>query len=160
MSTGAQVLVGLAIVVGLVGIVLPILPGALLIFGAIAVWAVLTGTGTAWAVFAVATVLLVVSGVVKYTWPGRRMRDAGVPNRSLMVGGLLGIVGFFVVPVIGLLIGFLLGTYLAEAARRRTHADAWRATVHATKAVGLSILVELLGALIAAGIWFGAVLFA
>lgn len=159
-STGAEVLVGLAIVVGLVGIVVPILPGALLIFGAIAVWAIVEGTGSAWAVFGVASAALVVSGVVKYTWPGRRLRDAGVPTRSLVVGGLLGIVGFFVVPVIGLLIGFLLGTYLAEAGRRRTHADAWRATVHATKAVGLSMLVELLGALIAAGIWFGAVLLA
>ena len=116
----------MAIVVGLVGVVLPILPGALLILGAIAVWAILEGTGTGWAVFAAAAVLLVVSGVVKYTWPGRRMRDAGVPKRSLVAGALLGIVGFFVIPVVGLLIGFLLGTYLAEVHRHRTHSDAWQ----------------------------------
>ncbi|MFD4470425.1 DUF456 domain-containing protein [Rhodococcus sp. NPDC058505] len=157
MSAGAEVLVGLAILVGLVGVVLPILPGALLILGAIGVWAVVEGTATAWAVFGVAAALLVISGVVKYTWPGRRMRDAGVPNRSLVIGALLGIVGFFVIPVIGLLLGFLLGTYLSEAQRHRTHADAWRSTVHATKAVGLSILVELLGALLAAGVWLAAV---
>lgn len=157
-SAGAEVLVGLAIVVGLVGIVLPILPGALLVLGAIAVWAIALGTSTGWAVFGVAAFLLVVSGVVKYTWPGRRMRDAGVPNRSLVIGALVGIVGFFVIPVIGLVIGFLLGTYLSEAQRHRTHADAWRSTVHATKAAGLSILVELLGALLAAGVWLGAVI--
>lgn len=157
MSAGAEVLVGLAIVVGLVGIVLPILPGSLLVLGAIAVWAIAENSGTGWAVLGVATVLLVISGVVKYTWPGSRMRDAGVPRRSLVIGALLGIVGFFVIPVIGLLIGFLLGTYLSEAQRQRTHSGAWRATVHATKAVGLSILVELLGALLAAGIWLGAV---
>ncbi|MGW0043035.1 DUF456 domain-containing protein [Rhodococcus sp. NPDC003348] len=158
MSVGGEILVGLAIVVGLVGIVLPILPGALLVLGAIAVWAIAVGTATGWIVFCVAALLLVVSGVVKYTWPGRRMRDAGVPNRSLVIGALVGIVGFFVVPVIGLLLGFLLGTYLSEAQRHRTHADAWRSTVHATKAVGLSILVELLGALLAAGVWLGAVI--
>ncbi|MFC7446305.1 DUF456 domain-containing protein [Rhodococcus daqingensis] len=160
MSVGVEVLIGLAIVVGLVGVVLPILPGALLILGAIAVWAILEGTGTGWAVFAAAAVLLVVSGVVKYTWPGRRMRDAGVPKRSLVAGALLGIVGFFVIPVVGLLIGFLLGTYLAEVQRHRTHSDAWTSTVHATKAVGLSILVELLGALLAAGVWLTAAIFA
>lgn len=160
MSIGVEVLIGLAIVVGLVGIVVPILPGALLVLGAIAVWAVLEGTGTGWAVFAAAAVLLVVSGVVKYTWPGRKMRDAGVPKRSLVAGALLGIVGFFVIPIVGLLIGFLLGTYLAEVHRHRAHADAWRSTVHATKAVGLSILVELLGALLAAGIWLAAAIFA
>ncbi|SEM10540.1 DUF456 domain-containing protein [Rhodococcus maanshanensis] len=159
MSVGVEVLIGLAIVVGLVGVVLPILPGALLILGAIAVWAILEGTGTGWAVFAAAALLLIVSGVVKYTWPGRRMRDAGVPKRSLVAGALLGIVGFFVIPVVGLLIGFLLGTYLAEVHRHRTHSDAWRSTVHATKAVGLSILVELLGALLAAGIWLAAAIF-
>lgn len=160
MSAGGEVLVGLAILVGLAGIVLPILPGTLLIFGAIAVWAVLTGGTTAWTVFAVATAALVITGVVKYTWPGKRLQQVGVPNRSLVAGGLLGIVGFFVIPVIGLVIGFLLGTYLAEAQRHRTHRDAWTSTVHATKAVGLSILVELLGGLIAAGVWLGAVLFA
>lgn len=157
-SVGAEILVGLAILVGLVGIVLPILPGSLLILGAIAVWAIVEGTSTAWAVFGVAAVLLVISGVVKYTWPGQRLRDAGVPNRSLVIGGLLGIVGFFVIPVVGLFVGFLLGTYLSEAQRHRTHRDAWRATVHATKAVGLSILVELLGALLASGVWLAAVI--
>jgi uncharacterized protein len=159
-STGALVLLGLVMLVGLVGIVVPILPGTVLIAGALLVWAILDATATGWVVFAVATLLLVVSGVVKYTWPGRRIRDAGVPNRSIVFGGLVGIVGFFVVPVIGLFLGFLMGTYVAEAARHRTHRDAWASTVHATKAVGLSILVELFGALLAVGLWLGAVLLA
>ncbi|MFD6897363.1 DUF456 domain-containing protein [Rhodococcus sp. NPDC060086] len=160
MSTGAELLVGLAILVGLIGIVVPILPGVLLIFAAIAVWAFMTGGTVAWTVFAVATVALLVTGVVKYTWPGKRLAQSGVPNRSLIIGGVVGIVGFFVIPVIGLFLGFLLGMYVSEAQRHRTHGGAWRSTVDATKAVGLSMLVELLGGLIAAGVWLGAVLFA
>ena len=39
MSTGGIILVAFAIAVGLVGIVVPLLPGTLLVFGAIAVWA-------------------------------------------------------------------------------------------------------------------------
>lgn len=167
MSVWGEVLVGLAILIGLVGIVVPILPGTILIFAAIAVWAFVTGGATAWTVFGVATALLVVSGVVKYTWPGRKMKDAGIPTRSLIVGGLVGIVGFFVIPVVGLFVGFILGTYVAELPRhrsvaggvtdiRRSHAAAWRSTIHATKAAGLSILVELFGALLAGGIWLGA----
>src|SRR4029079_4180635 len=38
-STGGISLVAFAIAVGLVGIVVPLLPGTLLVFGAIAVWA-------------------------------------------------------------------------------------------------------------------------
>lgn len=158
MSIWGELLVGLAILIGLAGIVVPILPGAILIFAAIAVWAFVTGGTTAWVAFGVAALLLVASGVVKYTWPGRRMKDAGIPARSLIVGGLVGIVGFFVIPVVGLFIGFILGTYVAELPRYRSHSAAWRSTVHATKAAGLSILVELLGALLASGVWLGAVL--
>ncbi|KAA0017074.1 DUF456 domain-containing protein [Antrihabitans cavernicola] len=153
MSGGAEVLVGLVIVIGLIGVVLPLLPGVLLIFGAILVWAIVESTTTGWVVLAICTALLLVSGVVKYTWPGRRMRDAGVPTRSLIVGGLVGVVGFFVIPVVGLVVGFIVGTYLSEVQRVRRNDMAWRSTVHATKAVGLSILVELLGALIASGVW-------
>lgn len=158
MSPAVEALIGLVILVGLVGIVVPVLPGTLAIFAAVAVWAWLTGGAAAWTVFAIATVFLVISGVVKYTWPGRRMREAGVPMRSLAVGGLLGIVGFFVIPVVGLFIGFVAGVYVAEVPRHRNHAAAWRSTVHATKAAGLSILVELLGALLAAAVWLGGVL--
>ncbi len=148
-----EVLVGLVILVGIVGVIVPILPGVILIFAAIAVWAFMTGGATAWTVLAVATVALVLSGVVKYTWPGKRMREAGVSNRALLVGGVLGIVGFFVIPIVGLFIGFVLGVYLAELYRLKTNDLAWPATVHALKGVGLSMLVELFGALIAAGVW-------
>ncbi|MGY1866994.1 MULTISPECIES: DUF456 domain-containing protein [Nocardia] len=146
-------LAGLVILVGLVGVVVPILPGVILIFGAIAVWAFLTGGATAWTVFAVSTLLLVLSGVVKYTWPGRRMKDAGVSNRAVFLGAVLGVVGFFVIPVVGLFVGFVLGVYLSELQRLRANRQAWQATVHALKGVGLSIMIELFGALLAVAVW-------
>lgn len=153
MSVWGEVLVGLVILIGLVGVIVPILPGVVLIFGAILVWAILTGGTGAWSVFAVATVALGISAVVKYTWPGKRMREAGVSNRALIFGALVGIAGFFVVPVVGLFIGFVLGVYLAELYRLKTNELAWPATVHALKGVGLSMVVELFGALVAAGVW-------
>lgn len=159
MSPTSEVLVGLVVLVGLIGVVLPVLPGTLLIFAAILVWALMTGGALAWTVFALSTTALVVTAVVKYTWPGKRMRSGGVPNRSVMVGGVVGIVGFFVIPVVGLFLGFVAGTYVAELIRVRAHASAWTSTMHAMKAVGLSMLVELLGALIASGLWLAAVVF-
>ena len=32
--------------------------------------------------------------VVKYTVPGKQLKTQGVPNRSLVIGGLVAIVGF------------------------------------------------------------------
>lgn len=150
--TSVEILVGLAILVGLVGIVVPVLPGSILILAAVLVWALDTGTGTGWFVFALVTTLLAVGAVVKYVVPGRGLRSSGVPTRSIVAGGVLAIVGFFVVPVIGLFLGFVLGVYLAELPRVG-HERAWPTTVATVKAVGLSVLVELVAALFATAVW-------
>jgi uncharacterized protein len=76
-----------------------------------------------------------------------------VRTLSLVVGGLLGIIGFFVIPVVGLVIGFVLGVFLAEFAKRRDQRVAWTSTVHAVKGVALSVGVELAGALLATVAW-------
>lgn len=147
-----EFVVGIVILVGLAGIVVPVLPGSILILGAVLVWAIMDGSSTAWVVFSIATVLLVVGAIVKYAVPGRQLKAVGVPNRSLMLGGLLAIVGFFVIPVVGLIVGFVLGVYLAE--RHRVGASlAWPSTTSALKAVGVSILIELAAALLASSTW-------
>lgn len=155
-----DVAVGLAILIGLAGVVVPVLPGSLLVLAAIGVWAFLDGSATGWIVFAVATALIVAATVVKYVWPGSRLARSGIPSSSLIVGGAAGVVGFFVIPVVGLPIGFVAGTYVAEYLRLREHGPAWRATVEATKAAGLSMLIELAGALLAAGLWLAAAVLA
>jgi uncharacterized protein len=152
-STGGIILVALAIAVGLAGIVIPLLPGTLLVFAAIAVWAVIENNITGWVTLGVATALLAVATLVKYTWPMRRMRAADVRTASLVAGGVLGIVGFFVIPVVGLVIGFVLGVFLAELANRRDQRVAWTSTKHAVKGVALSVGVELAGALLATVAW-------
>ncbi|MBE1550860.1 hypothetical protein GGC64_004900 [Mycobacterium sp. OAS707] len=153
MSTGGILLVALVIFVGLVGIVVPLLPGTLLVFAAIAVWAVAEHNVTSWATLGVVTALLAVSTLIKYLWPARRMRAADVSTWSLVAGAVLGIVGFFVIPVLGLLIGFVLGIYLAELAKRHDQRVAWTSTKHALKGVALSVGIELCGALLATAVW-------
>ena len=52
--TGVEVLVALAIAIGLVGVIVPVLPGSLLVLAAILVWAWDLGSATAWTVFGIA----------------------------------------------------------------------------------------------------------
>lgn len=158
MSDAGLLLIGLAILAGIVGVVVPVLPGALLVVGAILVWAIVEGSATGWAVLAAAVVLVGAAQIVKYLVPGRRMRDAGVPNSTIVTGVVLAVVGFFVIPVVGLFVGFPAGVYLAERKRLGPHADAWESTKHALKALGLSILIELAAVLLAGGIWLTAAL--
>jgi len=150
--TGLEIVVALVILVGLVGIIVPVLPGAVLVLAGILVWASELGTSTAWIVFALSTVFLVVGAVAKYLLPGRRLKETGIPSSTQWTGVAFGVVGFFVVPVIGLFLGFVLGMYVAEV-RRVGASAALPSTRAALAAVGLSVLIELAFTLMAAGTW-------
>jgi uncharacterized protein YqgC (DUF456 family) len=113
-----------------------------------------------WVTLGFVTVVLGTTTAIKYMWPVRRLRRAEVPTRSVVAGGALGLVGFFVVPVLGLVLGFVVGVYLAELLRCRDQRSAWTSTLHAVRGVALSVGVELVGALAAAAIWLAAVLLA
>lgn len=147
-----EVLVALAVAVGVAGIVVPLVPGTLLVGAAVVVWALDTGGRTAWSVTVVAVGFLLVGMLLKYLVPGRRLTEAGIPARTLWAGAALGVVGFFVVPVVGLLLGFVLGVHLAERARVGGRA-AGPSTVAALRAVGLSLAIEVLAGLLAAATW-------
>jgi uncharacterized protein YqgC (DUF456 family) len=149
--SGTVVVCGLLVVVGLFGIVVPVLPGTLLVALGIGLWAYDIGSAGAWVTFAVALLLLVVGAVVKYAVPGRRLK-ATVPTRTLVVGGLCAVVGFFVIPVVGALVGFPIGIYLAERIRVGA-AGAWPSTKAALRAVGVRILIELAAAVAATVVW-------
>jgi hypothetical protein len=154
------VIAALLVAVGIVGIVVPILPGLVLVVAGIAVWAVARADATAWTVLGVAVAIAVAGTVVKYLLPGRRLRESGVPGRTLATGALLGVIGFFLIPVVGLFLGFVLGVYLAELVRLGGHETAWPSTRKALAAVGWSILIELAAGLLAAAVWAGALVLA
>lgn len=155
---GVDVAVGLIMLVGLVGIVVPVLPGLVLVWLGVAVWATERQDTTGWVILALATALALAGSALKYLLPGRRMRAQGVPGRTMVAGGLLGLVGFFVVPVVGLFLGFVLGVYLAERWRLGDHGDAWASTIVALRAAGWSMLIELLTGLLIAGAWGAALI--
>lgn len=134
------------------------LPGSLIIAAAVLVWAIDAEQGAAWAVLAVVLVLLAAGWAATYVLTGRRVVTAGVPRSSLVVGGLAGIAGFFVVPVVGLFLFFAGGLYVAELVRLRDAAQARATAFVALKATALGLLVELGLGLLAAGTWLVAVL--
>ncbi len=148
-------LVAIAILVGAIGVVVPILPGVLLVLGALLIWALFTGGTTAWVAFGVMAAVIAVGQLLKYLLPHRSMTAAGVPGRSLVVGGVSAIVGFVLAQVVGLVVGFIGGVYLAEHLRLQDWAAARTSAWTAMKATGFSILIELASVLLAATLWAG-----
>jgi uncharacterized protein YqgC (DUF456 family) len=149
-----SVLVGLVMVVGLVGVVVPVLPGTALVLAAGIAWAVLVadgGTGR-WVVVGVMAALFVAGLIAKYALPGRRLAGE-LPRSTLLATALGGAVGFVVLPPLGLLLGAVVGTYAAEARRVGPGAPARRSTVQVLKAVGLGVLAELTAAVLMVATW-------
>jgi uncharacterized protein YqgC (DUF456 family) len=153
-SGDAQTLVGVVMVLGIVGILLPVLPGLLLIWAAGLWWTIADGGGaTRWTVLAVLTALLVVGTVVKYVLPARSAAARGAPVSTLVVGAIGAVIGFFVIPVVGLLVGGVVGIYLAEYVRLRDAGRAWTSTRAALVAIGIGVLIELTAGVLMFGVW-------
>ena len=114
-----NVAVGVALVIAVGGIIVPVLPGTLLAAGALLVWALLTGGAGAWFTFLIAGGLLALGQLLKFLLPHRSMTSAGVPSRSIVVGGIAAIAGFFLIPLVGLPVGFIGGVFGAGPGMHR-----------------------------------------
>lgn len=144
---------GLLILVGLIGIVVPVLPGTVTVIVGLLLWAVVVGGAVGWVTFAVGTLFCVVGMTATYVLTGRTLRRASIPNRSVVIGLVAGVIGMFVIPVVGLVVGFMAGLFLSELARVREPKIALRTSGQALRATGLGLLVEFGCACAAAITW-------
>jgi uncharacterized protein YqgC (DUF456 family) len=147
------IVTGLLMLIGLVGIVVPVLPGLLLVWLATALWAFEHPNRWAWLVFAICGLVYAAGVITQYLVPGRRLKGAGVRTSTLFLAVVLAIVLFFVIPVIGAPIGFVLGVFLVELGRHRERQAAWLSTGHALKAVAMSMGIELAAGFAIVLIW-------
>lgn len=143
----------LAVLVGVVGSAVQVLPGPVLVGAAALVWALVQRSGWGWAALAVVVVVLVAGQVLEWLLAGRALARARIPRTTVVVAGVCGLVGFFVVPVVGLPLFFVAALLLVELARLRSTALAWPSALTALRAVGIVVLVELGSSLVAATVW-------
>ncbi len=130
------------LLVGVLGTVIPVLPGSLLTIGTLLVWAWVLGSTASWTAALIGVALAVLGLSASAVLTGRKMRREQIPRGPVLVGVAVGVLGMFVVPVVGLFLGFALGLLLAELVRRRDAAAAWRSSLEAMKSMGLGMLLE------------------
>ncbi|MGW3298136.1 DUF456 domain-containing protein [Streptomyces rubiginosohelvolus] len=158
MSVWQLVAVGLVMLLGLVGVLLPGVPGQAIVWAAVLWWALTDMTPAAWGVLIGATGLMLLNQALKPLLPPRRPGESGAPRRTLMIGGVAGIVGFFVVPVVGGVLGYVGAIFGAERLRLGGRGAAWTSVRSVMRATGYAVLVKLFCCLLVAGAWLGAVL--
>lgn len=136
--------VALAMAIGLVGTIVPGLPGLVIIFAAALVHGFVEGFGTLGIAAVVAMGVLMVAGEsASYVLPHRAGVVAGMPRTSLRLGIAGAVVGFFVIPVLGLPIGAVLGVLIGEQRRLGDWARAWETTRGVALGFGIGALAEI-----------------
>ena len=156
MDSTAWLVAGVVIVmvIGLAGTLLPFVPGLPLIWGAALVYGLVEGfDAMAWVAMIVISLVMIAGMVAKITLPQRRASASGAPRSTLIVGGLLAIVGFFTVPVIGLPLGAVVGILLAEYRRTGDWSPAWSSTKEVLIGFGIGTLLEMGAGLVMIGCW-------
>lgn len=152
------VVAGAMITVGILGLVVPVLPGLLLCLAGVLLWSWETNTTTSWVVFGCCVAVAAIGWIVQFLVPNRRLKAAGVPGLAKVAGLVGAVIGFFVIPYVGMFVGFPVGVFLAEHARLRDARRAWAATKAAVRAVLTSIGIELAAAVLVSWIWVAGVL--
>ncbi|MFB7493476.1 DUF456 domain-containing protein [Streptomyces sp. NPDC056161] len=157
MGVWELLLVGLVIVLGLCGVLVPGVPGSWLVWAGVLWWALQDPQPLAWGVLVGATVVLFLSQVVRWALPPRRLRAGAAPPDLEAYAGVGAFLGFFLLPVIGAVPGFLAGIYLHERLRLGGHGEAMAALRTAMRSGGSGVLTELFTCLLILGAWLGAV---
>ncbi len=156
--TAIAMISALIMTVGIIGIVVPVLPGLLLVWTGVFLWAINETSTLGWSVLGAVTVMAGAGVLLQFLIPGQRMRRAGVATSTLIVGVVVAIVLGILIPVVGAFLGFPLGIYAVQRVRKHDHRKAWESTVHALKAVGLNIMIELCTALVIIATWVAALI--
>ncbi|MFJ3303693.1 DUF456 domain-containing protein [Streptomyces sp. NPDC086549] len=158
MGVPELLLVGLVIVLGLCGVLVPGVPGSWLVWAAVLWWALKDPQPVAWGVLVGATAVLLLSQVVRWALPPRRLHASDATPRMRVYAGAGAFLGFLLLPVLGAVPGFMAGIYLHERLRLGRHAEAMAALRTTMRSGGSSVLAELFACLLIAGAWLGAVI--
>jgi len=142
-SSDVTLVVGIVMVAGLVGTLVPLVPGLWLILGAAIFYGVNEGFGGIGAIAMIVILGLFVFGsLVSLVLARRSAARVGAPGMSMAAAVVGGLIGLFVIPFLGFVIGAVVGMLLAERARLGDWPAASRVTFAAAKGYLLGMLVE------------------
>lgn len=111
------VLTAAVIVIGIVGTVVPLLPGLALVWVAALAWGLITSFGTAGLVAMSAITMLFGTGVyVSLRIPQKSAAAEGLSIRGTIFGVVLAIAVGIVIPVVGIPLGFVIGVWIVRIA--------------------------------------------
>lgn len=129
--------------VGLLGLIVPVFPGTVVIWLAALGYGIVSGFSTlGWVLFAAITVLMLAGTMVDNLFMGAGARKGGASWNTILAALLAGVLGTLLFPPIGGVIAAPLAVLLLEYSRQRDWEKAWQALRGLATGFGLSIVVR------------------
>lgn len=147
------VVAGILLVVAAVGTIYPALPGSPIAIVTLIAWAWILGSASSWVAGILGALLAVVGWSASAVLTGRKLKQHEVPGVSILVAVIGALVGMYLIPVVGVFVGFALGLFASELVRRQDLRAALTASAQALKATGIGILVEFTMVCLAGSVW-------
>jgi uncharacterized protein len=143
-----------AMLVGL--LILPILPGLVLIWVAALGYGLATGFSTlGWVMFGIITVLMIAGNIIDNVIMGMKAHEGGAPWWAVVLALLAAIIGSFVIPipVLGGILAALVTLFAIEWIRNKD----WRKALSSIRGMligwGWALLIRFIIGLIMIGLW-------
>jgi uncharacterized protein len=148
-------LVQAGILVGLVGLFIPVFPGLLVVWGSILVYGLINGFGWIGGIlFFIISLIGLAASLADNVFMAGGARSGGASWSSILVAMVAAIIGTIVMPPFG---GFLfapLAVLLLEYLRRRNWRQAREAVVGMAKGYGLAFFLRLMGGFLMMILWW------
>ena len=142
-ETILNIVILLTMLVGLLGLVIPIFPGLVIIWIGALAYGLITGFEfPAWLIFSIQTVIMIVGSLLDNFVMGKQAHKQGASWLSIVLAILFGIVGTFIVPIIGGFIGAILAMFVAEWIRRKNWRDAINVTTGLAVGCGWAVVLR------------------
>lgn len=148
-------------IVGLIGVMFPVMPGIFMIWLGVFVYVWRYGFEviTIWH-FLFITLIVLVAGTSDLWLPIFGAKKAGAAKRTIITGMVGAIAGSILIPIpiVGTIIGYAIGILLGEYHKRRDWDQAWRASKGGLAGWGIATVIQLVGGLLIIAIFAGTVL--
>ena len=144
-------LIMVLMIVGLIGVMFPIMPGIFMIWLGVFVyiWRYGFDVISIW-MFLFITLIVLFAGTSDLWLPLFGARKMGAAKRTLITGMVGAILGSFLIPVpiVGTIVGYAVGILLGEYHKRRDWDQAWRASKGGLAGWGIATAIQLVAGLL------------
>jgi hypothetical protein len=139
---------------GLAVLLIPILPGLVIIWAVALGYGIFAGFGTlGWVMFAIMTVLMVVGSFADNVLMGTSAHKEGAPWWVILIALVAAIAGNFALPIIGGVLAALLTLFLIEWARLRDPKKAFASMRGMLVGCGWAVAIRFIIGMVMIGLW-------